>query len=420
MHARSYPLVGLILLTFFVISFLTNILGPLIPEIIDDFKLSLTLAALLPFAFFIAYGVFSIPAGFLIERVGEKPILVGAFGVAYAGAQLLALFPNYLVAVSSLFLIGSGMAFLQVALNPLLRVAGGEEHFAFNATLGQLSFGLASFLSPLVYTYLVLELSRPEPPTSWGLALLDRLVPPELPWIALYWLFAAVSLLMVGIMALVRLPRVERGADEQAGTLAIYRQLLRQPQVWLFFLGIFAYVGSEQGITNWISEFLTRYHGYDPQTVGARAVSAFWGLMTAGTLLGMVLFKLLDSRIVLRLFTLAALGCLTAALFGPGPIARWAFPLIGLFASVMWPAVFSLALNSVEAHHGAFSGILVTGIAGGAVVPLIIGALGDALGLRGGLCFLYLTFGYILSVSFWARPLITNKTIRWRKREPAR
>lgn len=77
----------------------------------------------------------------------------------------------------------------------------------------------------------------------------------------------------------------------------------------------------------------------------------------------------------------------------------------------MWPVVFSLALNSLEAHHGAFSGILVTAIAGGAVVPLIIGALGDVLGLRGGLCFLYLTLGYILSISFWARPLIANKTI---------
>jgi len=416
MRQRSYALVGLILFTFFVISFLTNIIGPLIPEIIDDFGLSLTLAALLPFAFFIAYGVFSIPAGFLIERVGEKPVLVGAFGVAYLGAQLLALFPNYLVAVGSLFLIGSGMAFLQVAINPLLRVAGGEEHFAFNSTLGQLCFGLASFLSPLVYSYLVLNLSRPEPPEAFWLALLDRLVPPELPWISLYWLFAVVSLGMVVVMALVRLPRVERTAEEQAGTLAIYRELLRKPIVWLFFLGIFAYVGSEQGVANWISEFLARYHGYDPQTVGARAVSSFWGLMTVGTLLGLVLLKLLDSRVVLRLFTLAALVCLTAALFGPGPVARWAFPLIGLFASVMWPVVFSLALNSVEAHHGAFSGILVTGIAGGAIVPLIIGTLGDLLGLRGGLCFLYLTFGYILSVSFWARPLIPNKTI-WQKDE---
>lgn len=72
---RSYFVVGLIFLIFFVISFLTNIIGPLVPEIIDDFKLSLTLVAVLPFAFFIAYGVMSIPAGLLIERFQEKPVI---------------------------------------------------------------------------------------------------------------------------------------------------------------------------------------------------------------------------------------------------------------------------------------------------------------------------------------------------------
>lgn len=412
---RSSALVGLILLTFFVISFLTNIIGPLIPEIIDDFGLSLRLAALLPFAFFAAYGFFSIPAGFLIERTGEKPAMIGGFGIAYVGAQLLALSPTYTIAIASLFLIGSGMALLQVAINPLLRVAGGEEHFAFNATLGQLCFGLASFASPLVYAYLVRSLSQPELPDLFWLKVLARLTPPELPWISLYWVLAAVSLVMVAIFVAVRLPHVVRTAEEQAGTLSVYRQLLRQPIVWLFFLGIFAYVGSEQGLANWISEFLSRYHNYDPQTIGAQAVSAFWGFMTVGTLAGLLLLKLFDSRRVLVLFTGAALVCLTAALFGPGPLARWAFPLIGLFASVMWPVVFSLALNSIAAHHGAFSGILITGIVGGAIVPLIIGTLGDFIGLRGGLCFLYLTLGYVLSIGFWARPLIPNKTIRLRR-----
>lgn len=91
---RSHHVVGLILLTFFVISFLTNIIGPLVPEIIEDFHLSLTLVAVLPFAFFIAYGVMSIPAGLLIEKYQEKPVMVAAFVVAFVGASLLALFPN--------------------------------------------------------------------------------------------------------------------------------------------------------------------------------------------------------------------------------------------------------------------------------------------------------------------------------------
>jgi fucose permease len=78
----------------------------------------------------------------------------------------------------------------------------------------------------------------------------------------------------------------------------------------------------------------------------------------------------------------------------------------------MWPIIFSLALNSLERHHGAFSGILVTGIAGGALLPPVVGFFGDLLGLRFGMTVLFLTLGYILSIGIWARPLITNVTIR--------
>jgi len=414
---RSVYVVGLIFLTFFVISFLTNIIGPLVPEIIDDFELSLTLVAVLPFAFFIAYGVMSIPSGLLIEKYQEKPVMVAAFVVAFAGSTMLALVPNYLTAICSLFLIGSGMAMLQVAINPLLREAGGEEHYAFNATFAQLIFGSASFLSPLVYSYLVRRLDRQTGDAGPLITVLARVVPDELPWISLYWLFAVIALIMVGIVSVSHIPRVERTADERVGAFATHVQLLKRPTVLLFFLGIFTYVGLEQGVANWISEFLNTYHGYDPQTTGARAVAWFWGLMTIGGVVGIVLLKLLDSKIVLVLFTAAAMVSFTAALFLSGSIARIAFPLVGFFSAVMYPVIFSLALNSVEEHHGSFSGILVTAIIGGAVVPLIVGGLGDAFGLRTGMLFLYVPMGYILSIGFWAKPLIKNVTIDLRKKD---
>lgn len=416
---RNYYLVVLILLTFFVISFLTNIIGPLVPEIIEDFDLSLTLVALLPFAFFIAYGVMSIPSGILIERYSEKSVMIAAFFTAFLGALMFAMYPGYFVAVVSLFLIGSGMAMLQVAINPLLREAGGEEHFAFNSVLGQLLFGLASFFSPLVYSYLVLNLGQGAE-SGFLLSTLAALVPEELPWVSLYWLFAMVSLLMVMVLFVSKFPEVERKEDEKVGALEIHLELLKNPMVILFFLGIFSYVGTEQGVANWISEFLSTYHGYDPQTVGAGTVSWFWGMMTAGTLLGLLLLKVMDSRKVLIVFTSAAIVCFTLALLGSGDIALYAFPMIGFFAAVMWPVIFSLALNSVAEHHGSFSGILVTGIVGGAVVPVIVGSLGDALGLRLGMFFLYITFGYILSIGFWAKPLVSNKTIDFSKKSAER
>ena len=96
----------------------------------------------------------------LLEKYKEKKIMVTAFLVAFAGSLILALFPNYLSALGSLFLIGCGMAMLQVVINPLLRVSGGEENYAFYSILAQLIFGLASFISPLVYSGIVLNLNK--------------------------------------------------------------------------------------------------------------------------------------------------------------------------------------------------------------------------------------------------------------------
>jgi MFS transporter, FHS family, L-fucose permease len=413
--ARNHSMVALVFLVFFVMSPLTNILGPIVPDIIASFGVSLTAAALLPFSFFIAYGVMSIPAGFLVERFAEKPVMMLAFVAAAAGSLSFALYPTYLVAVVSLFVMGSGMATLQVAINPLLRVAGGEEHFAFNSAFAQLIFGSASFVSPRIYSYLVVHLESPELNRNIFLQLLARLTPPHLPWASMYWIFAAVALVMVIVLILFRFPQVHRTEEEQAGSLQMYRSLLRKPLVWLYFISVFAYVGSEQGTADWISKFLAQYHAFDPHTTGATAVSWFWGLLTAGCFIGMLLLKIFDSRHVLIGACTGAFVCLTIALFGPASLSVVAFPAIGLFASVMWPILVSLSLNSVSEYHGAFAGILSTGIMGGAVVPVIIGHIGDAAGLRAGVSFLYLTFGIVMAVGFWARPIIRNATVQ-RKR----
>ena len=418
---RSVFRVGLVLLVFFVISLLTNVVGPLVPDIIRSFRLSLVMVAFLPFAFFIAYGVMSIPAGMLVDRFGEKPILVGAFAAASCGALLFALVPRYPTAILSLFVIGCGMAALQVAINPLLRLAGGEEHFAFYSVLGQLFFGAASFLSPIVYSVFVRTIGTPAGERNPLLRTLGRLVPPDLAWISIYWVLAAVTLVMTLLLSLTRLPGVRKKEDEKTGNWAAYGSLLRRKAVILYFLGIVAYVGTEQGIANWISQFLSVYHHYDPRIVGAKAVSGFWGLMTIGCVLGLVLLKFIDSRKILVAFSAAAVILLSVGLFGPGPAALWAFPLTGFAASVMWSIIFSLALNSVRSLHGSFSGILCTGIIGGALVPLIIGGLGDRFGLRQGMCFLYLTLAYVLSIGLWARPLVNNATFagRTKSRAPA-
>ncbi len=211
---RNRYMVGIVFLTFFVMSLLTNILGPIVPDIISSFKVSLAAAAFLPFSFFIAYGVMSIPAGFLVERFGEKPVMIVAFFARTVGSLSFALHPTYGVAVISLFVMGSGMATLQTAINPLLRVAGGEEHFAFNSAFAQLIFGIASFISPFIYSYLVLNLGR-TPNQNLVLRVLGKLTPPALPWASMYWIFAVFTLVMIAVLFFSTFPRVERTAENR-------------------------------------------------------------------------------------------------------------------------------------------------------------------------------------------------------------
>jgi fucose permease len=212
------------------------------------------------------------------------------------------------------------MAMLQVVINPLMRVTGGEGHFAFFSVMGQLVFGLASYVSPWVFSLLMSQPGAAQKP---------------LVWVQFYWAFLAVFVLLIALTLWVNIPRVELTESERAGGLDTYRQLIRERPVQLFFLGIIAYVGTEQSLANWMSQFLSTYHHFSPTQEGAHAVGLFWGLMSIGCLLGLVLLKLFDAKLVLAGFTVMALLFVGLALFGPANVALFAFPATGFFLSVM-------------------------------------------------------------------------------------
>ncbi len=411
MMQRSKFLVGVILVIWFVISFVTNIMGPLMPIVIETYELSLTMAAFLPFSFFLAYGIMSIPAGIMTERLGEKKAMLIAFSLNFIGALAIAVYPVYTVALASLFIIGIGMAMLQVIINPLMRVAGGEEHFAFYSVLAQLIFGAGSFVSPFVFTYMMEGLSSAGQSNGF-LHLFSSIVSDNMHWTALYWLFTMIFVLIFVLVFTIKIPIVELKDDEKSGSGAIYLDLLKDKKVILFFFGIVAYVGTEQAIANWMSQFLKQYHDIDPTTQGATAIAWFWGLMSVGCLLGLAFLKLFDSKLVLKTAAILALTAISLALFGSSAVSYYAFIACGFTISVMFSIIFSLALNSVSAHHGSFSGILCSGIFGGALIPLVIGALGDWIGLRYAMTLLYLTVGYIFYLAYYARPLVANKTVK--------
>lgn len=404
----------LIMCFWFTISFITNILGPLIPDIIRNFQLTdLAMAGFIPTSFFLAYAIMSIPAGIMIDRWGEKLVLFCGFLMPFIGTVLFACLHTYPALLASSFIIGLGMAMLQTVLNPLQRTVGGEENYAFVAELAQFVFGTASFVSPLVYAYLIRELNPEvyQPGKNVLLDCLSTVTPSSLPWVSLYWVFALLLLVMLVAVAMSRFPKIELKEDEKSGSQSSYFSLFRQKFVWLFFLGIFCYVSTEQGTSIFMSTFLEQYHGVDPQTEGAVIVSYFWGLMTVGCLLGMVLLKLVDSKRLLQVSGGLTIVLLLVALLGSKEASMIAFPAIGFSISMMYSIVFSLALNSASQYHGSFAGILCSGIVGGAGGPLIISTLSDMTSLRTGMLVILVFVGYITFIGFWAKPLVSNKTV---------
>lgn len=382
------------LIIFFVISLITNSMGPIFPALIDSYNIGLSLAGLFPFAFFIAYGVMSIPAGMLVEAQGEKRVMLLAFGLAFVGASGFYLYPSFTVAMVSLFCIGAGMSLLQVAINPLLRQAAGPEHFAFFSVAAQLAFGGAATLTPLIYQQLVTD------------------NPDTMAWLGMYALFALVAVLMQCLTWFLPISRVVRVQGERVGNWHKHKALFADATVRKFFFAIVAYVALEQGVANAISVFLEHYHGLDSVAVGASVVSDFWLYMTLGCVLGLLLLKLVDSQKLLILFSLGATTAFLLAVWGGSQLAVLCFPLVGFFISIMWSVIFSLALNSRAEDHGAFAGILCTGIIGGALISPLIGLVAEwFVSLRLGLMVLLLPLGYIAWVGLSATPLVRNRTL---------
>jgi fucose permease len=412
---RNYFVVVLIMLMFVIISFVTNISGSLLPDIRASFNLSLALVTLIPSLLLLAYG-FSIPVGMLAERFNVKSMLLAALICAFLGCFLFALKPSYVMALLSLFTIGIGFALAQVVINPLLRVAGGEEHYAFFGNMAQMVFAASSAVSPQLFAYLTTHLKDPTLSRNFVIAVLDKVVTPGMPWVSLYWVFAVMVFLMLILISFAKLPPLELNESEKVGSLDTIKFLFTKPTVWIYFIGIFCYVATENGVSNFISSFLQRYHNVDPTRAAQISVSGFWGAMAIGCAVSLVLLKLFDCRKILLVFMSCGVITLLLSLFGSRTMALVGLPMMGFWCSVGWPIVFSLALNSLEKHHGSFAGVLCTGIIGGGVMLPFVGKLGDMFGLRFGMLAICLTIGYLIFIALWAKPLVDNETIGSKKK----
>lgn len=399
--------VFLLLMLYCAISFLTNILGSLLPAAIKSFQIPLTMAGALPFVFFIAYAMVSLPAGYLADLYGVKPIMASGILLVISGCIWFVIIPTLWIYLIALFLMGMGVALIMVSSNPLLCQSFGGVNFTFFSVLLQMVFASGSFAAPYVYTYCIKNISAILKHVLWIIPFVNF----NILW-AFFYLFA--GLIFSGLLLLVlssNFPPVDFDLNLETSKIRILISLLRSKKVWLYWCGVFAYLGVEQGVSVWISPFLLIYCAADPITIGAHISAFFWGGQALGCLVGLFLLKILDQRIVLVVHVAMALLILSIALFGSHSVSLWAFPAFGFCTSVMAPIIFALALNSFKSDHGTLSGIFCSAIAGGAIVPFLEGVIGNIWGLKYGMCLVYICLIYILFIPFFSAPLINNRTI---------
>ncbi|WP_193049847.1 sugar MFS transporter [Pseudoalteromonas undina] len=376
---------------FFMWGFLTCLNDILIPYLKGMFSLNYTQAMLVQFCFFGAYFVMSIPAGKLVSKIGYQFGIVVGLVVAAIGCALF--YPAaeahvYELFLLALFVLASGITILQVSANPYVSVLGPAKTASSRLTMTQAFNSLGTTVAPLFGSWLILsEISQ---------ATAEQVKFP-------YLMLSASLLTLAIIFAFLKLPKLGKAIDSEAenqgdtefvdlGSVWKYRHLI------LGAIGIFVYVGAEVAIGSFLVGFLTLDHIAGlPEQQAAHYISYYFAGAMIGRFAGAAIMQKLNAAKVLACHGILAGLLVLIAMTGQGSLAMWAILLVGLCNSIMFPTIFSLALQGLGKYTSQGSGILCLAIVGGAIIPLLQGMLADNIGVQLALilpigCYLYITY----------------------------
>lgn len=377
--SRVLPLV---MLMFFSWGFCTVLVDTLIPKLKAVFSLSYVEVMLTQFCFFLAYFAMSLPAGWLLGRLGYlRTIMTGLLVMAggcmlFTPAAKLGLYPAFL---ASLFVLAAGITILQVAANPLAAMLGDPARSHARLTLAQAVNSAGTMLAPLFGSALILAsgivVADTNAMNATALATFRRHEAEvlQLP----FTIIAAVLAALAVLCWLLRRAAVPAAAPATGGA---YRRVLRHPRVSLGALSIFLYVGAEVSIGSAMVSFLMQDTALDAPHAG-NWVAVYWGLAMVGRFIGAALLRRMSAPALLALCAIAAALLAGGSMTMHGVAAATMVLAVGLFNSVMFPTIFSLAIEDLGAEAASGSGVLCLAIVGGAVVPLLFGYVADHAGL---------------------------------------
>lgn len=374
---------------FFMWGFITCLNDILIPHLKAVFDLNYTQSMLIQFCFFGAYFLVSIPAGKLVKRLGYQKGIVTGLIIAAFGCLLFypaASTHSYPVFLGALFVLASGITVLQVSANPYVTLLGPASTASSRLTMTQAFNSLGTTVAPYLGALFILSEATEQVAASQSAESV------QMPYLALM----AMLLILAGIFSYLKLPHIESAEVEQSET--IQGSAWQHTHLVLGAGAIFVYVGAEVAIGSFLVNFLGESHIAGlAEPEAAKYLMYYWGGAMVGRFIGAAVMQKVEAGKVLAFNGIAACVLLIAVLLGSGAIAMWALLLVGLCNSIMFPTIFSLALNGLGKHTSQGSGILCLAIVGGAIVPVIQGMLADAIGIQLAfflpiICYLYIAF----------------------------
>lgn len=409
---------------FFLWGFITVLVDSLVPRLKDVFEMSYAKTVLVQFAFFTAFFVFSLPAGFILSKIGYKKgivfgLLTMAFGciLFYPAAE----YRNFSIFLIGYFTLAGGITVLQVAANPYVALLGSEEGASSRLNLSQAFNSLGTTIAPVVGALFLLsdtvkssteiELLTETEKKNYYIA--------EAATVQTPFLFISIFIVILALVFLfIQLPKVMQESPKGG-----YLSLLKKKLMLLGALGIFVYVGAEVAIGSFLvnyfvdanlagivagnevmmqiantiaSTFNKTFSNADPKSLLGIFVIFYWGGAMIGRFIGAYLTKIIAPGKVLSIFAFLAITMIFVSINTSGLLSMWTILAVGLFNSIMFPTIFTLSLEGLGDLKAQASGLLCMAIVGGAIVPFVFGSLIDEFGFKVAFLLTIVCYGYIL------------------------
>jgi FHS family L-fucose permease-like MFS transporter len=387
---------------FFFWGFVTVLNDILVPHLKSIFDLNYTRVMFIQFAFFSAYFIFSIPSAKIVDAIGYKKTMVTGLFTMGVGALLFipaASAASYPLFLGALMILAAGITALQVAANPYVAVLGPPKTASSRLNLTQAFNSLGTTIGPYIGGLFILNASfkGTDETRSMSADVLQAYRIQEASSVKTPYLIIGIALILFGIIiAMFKLPAIP-GAARHDG-VSVKTSLWKYRQLVLGAVGIFVYVGAEVSI----GSFLINYFGQSdigglPEFAAAKYVTYYWGGAMVGRFIGSAILQKVKTGAVLGFAAIAACALVCTSMLTTGHVAMWSIILVGLFNSVMFPSIFTLGIAELGPLTGDGSGMLVMAIVGGAILPVLQGAMADRIGIHHAfilpaVCYLYILY----------------------------